>query len=179
MFVRTERLTLRPGWIEDAPALAAAIADARVVMMLSRAPWPYALGDAERFLALPERIDEPRFLIFEHVGPNVRLIGGIGVHRDEYGARELGYWLRPHAWGRGYMTEAASGVVETLAASLNVRHLVSGHLFDNPASGRVLEKVGFRPTGEVRLRPSVARGIEVPCVMYAWHHAPEPIALAA
>ena len=51
MFARTERLLLRPGWIEDAPAVHRAIADERVVRNLATAPWPYSLADAEAFLA--------------------------------------------------------------------------------------------------------------------------------
>ncbi|MBB5697335.1 GNAT family N-acetyltransferase [Sphingomonas yantingensis] len=171
MFVRTRRLTLRPGWREDAPALAAAIAHETVVRMLSRAPWPYRLDDAEAFLALPSRIDEPTFLIFEHVGGDAVLVGGIGIHRDEAGEREVGYWLTPAAWGRGLMTEAAGAVVTTLAESLRLTRLVSGHYLDNPASGRVLTKLGFVATGEVRTRQSVARGAEVGCVMMEWRAA--------
>ena len=53
MFARTERLLLRPGWAEDAPALAAAIADEMIVRNLATAPWPYRLRDAEAFLAQP------------------------------------------------------------------------------------------------------------------------------
>ncbi|MBA3730647.1 MAG: GNAT family N-acetyltransferase, partial [Sphingomonas sp.] len=41
MFTRTARLLLRPGWAEDAPALAAAIGDERIVRNLATAPWPY------------------------------------------------------------------------------------------------------------------------------------------
>lgn len=179
MFIRTRRLTLRPGWIEDAPALAAAIAHEPVVRMLARAPWPYRLVDAEAFLALPTRVDEPAFLIFEHVGGAAVLVGGIGVHRDERGERELGYWLTPCAWGRGLMTEAAGALVTTLAQSLRLTRLVSGHYLDNPASGRVLAKLGFAATGEVRARRSLARGAEVGCVMMAWQAPPSLQAIAA
>lgn len=179
MFVRTRRLTLRPSWREDAPALAAAIAHETVVRMLSRAPWPYRPDDAEAFLALPSRIDEPTFLIFEHLGGDAVLVGGIGVHRDESGERELGYWLTPGAWGRGLMTEAAGAVVTTLAESLRLTRLVSGHYLDNPASGRVLAKLGFVATGEVRTRRSLARGAEVGCVMMEWRAPVSDAALAA
>ena len=47
MFARTKRLTLRPGWPEDARALAQAIGHEAVATKLARVPWPYALGDAE------------------------------------------------------------------------------------------------------------------------------------
>jgi RimJ/RimL family protein N-acetyltransferase len=80
MFARTKRLTLRPGWPEDAPALATAIGHERVVGKLSQAPWPYGVSDAESFLALPRRPYEPNFLIFESPSDAPRLIGGIAVH---------------------------------------------------------------------------------------------------
>lgn len=105
MFALTPRLTLRPGWPEDAPALAHAIGHRPVVNRLARAPWPYGLGDAEAFLSLPRGAAEPRFVIIERSGEH-RLIGGIGLHRADNGDHELGYWLTPDAWGRGYATEA-------------------------------------------------------------------------
>lgn len=53
MFARTKRLTLRPGWPEEAPALRDAIAHEAVAMRLARCPWPYALEDAAGFLSQP------------------------------------------------------------------------------------------------------------------------------
>jgi RimJ/RimL family protein N-acetyltransferase len=44
--------------------------------------------------------------------------------------------------------------------------LVASHFVDNPASGRVLRKLGFQPTGKVRLRHSCGRGEEAPAVEY-------------
>ena len=58
MFARTERLTLRPGWIEDASALTRAIAHECVVTKLARLPWPYDLLDAETYLTMPVARDE-------------------------------------------------------------------------------------------------------------------------
>jgi RimJ/RimL family protein N-acetyltransferase len=49
---------------------------------------------------------------------------------------------------------------------LRLPRLVSGHFIDNPASGRVLIKLGFRPTGQIAARQSKARGTSVPCVLY-------------
>ena len=165
MFVRTKRLTLRPGWIEDAPELARAIGQECVVRNLSRVPWPYTLGDAETFLADRQRdSDGAFFLIWEHDGGNVRLIGGMGLARDDREAEshELGYWLVPSAWGRGYATEAGLGVVRLARESLRLKRLVARHCLDNPASGRVLRKLGFRLMGQATIH-SLARRAEVPC----------------
>lgn len=142
MFAVTERLLLRPGWIEDAPALARAIGDARIVRNLSRVPWPYGLADAEQFLALPPNPLRPSFLIC--LRDRAEPIGGIGISED---APQLGYWLSPDHWGRGYATEAGRAVVALADASLRLPQLSAAHAIDNPASGRILRKLGFLPTG--------------------------------
>ena len=166
MFARTQRLTLRPGWPEDAPAVARAIGHEEVVRMLARAPWPYALADAETFLSRPRSPSEAFFLILSHEGDYPRPIGGIGLAPDEDG-HELGYWLAPEAWGRGYATEAGRAVVEIARHALGLKRLHSGHFLDNPASGRVLQKLGFRATGKVKGRYSAGRGAIAPCKLFA------------
>ena len=83
MFARTERLLLRPGWAEDAPALAAAIADEKIVRNLATAPWPYGLRDAEAFLAQPRDPALPSFLIFERTDGDPRLVGSCGLGRRQ------------------------------------------------------------------------------------------------
>lgn len=166
MFVRTERLTLRPGWIEDAPEVARAIAFRSVCDKLAQVPWPYTLSDAESFLASQQGEKRPAMSIFVHEGGAVRLIGAIGIHQDEAGEHELGYWLTPDAWGRGYATEAGRGVVRMARESLRLPRLVSGHFVDNPASGKVLRKLGFRPTGRIVPRYSRARGANAACATF-------------
>jgi len=106
MFARTERLLLRPGWAEDAPALAAAIADEMIVRNLATAPWPYSLRDAEAFLAQPRDPILPSFLIFERTDGEPNLVGSCGLGRRPSGAVELGYWIARPYWGLGYATEA-------------------------------------------------------------------------
>lgn len=166
MFARTKRLTLRPAWPEDAPAIAAAIGDERVVRMLARVPLPYTLADAEAFVARPRGAEEPVFTIHAHDGDAPRLIGGIGIHPEDDGP-QLGYWIAPEAWGRGYATEAGHAVIAMARHALPIRRLAAWHFLDNPASGRVLTKLGFRPTGEVTARRSGGRAREAPSAGYA------------
>src|SRR5947209_2171278 len=75
MFARTPRLLLRPGFPEDAPALAAAIADKAIARNLLSVPWPYRMRDAEAFLASPRDPVLPSFLIFERTQGAPQLIG--------------------------------------------------------------------------------------------------------
>lgn len=163
MFARTERLTLRPGWIEDAPALFRAIADEGIVRNLAHAPWPYTREDAEAFLSHDRDPAEGSALIFLMTGAAPELIGGIGFGRMPDGRRELGYWLARDHWGRGYATEAAGAMLAAARDSLRLKRIEAGHFLDNPASGRVLEKLGFRPTGQIVPRYSAGRGEAVPC----------------
>jgi len=166
MFVRTERLTLRPAWAEDAPELAQAIGHEEVVRNLARAPWPYPIEAAETFVASFDGVAEPKFLIFEHAEGRIRLIGGMGIGAHKQDAHELGYWLTPGAWGRGYATEAGGAVLRAARAA-GVRRVTAGHYIDNPASGRVLRKLGFRPTGQIVPIYSRGRGAEAPTARYA------------
>ncbi len=165
MFARTQRLTLRPGWPEDAPALAAAIAHEAVVMKTSRVPWPYTVADAEYWLGMEAAPGNHLMLILAHDrGPAPELVGGIGLHGDD-GQLEIGYWLTPAAWGRGYATEAGRAVLGMARHALGLSRLFGRHMVDNPASGQVLRKLGFQRTGQGRL-PCLARGEEVDCLTY-------------
>lgn len=166
MFGRTERLLLRPGWPDDAAALAAAIGDEAVVRNLATAPWPYGEQDALRFLTTAHDWRLPNLLLFQRTGGAPRLIGGCGIHRSGAGdAHELGYWIARPFWGLGFATEAARHVVG-IARAMRLPPLVAGHFIDNPASGRVLRKIGFRPTGAIAPRHSVARGRAVPTHLF-------------
>ena len=161
MFARTPRLLLRPGFPEDAPALAGAIADRAIARNLAVVPWPYTLRDAEAYLASPRDPILPSLLIFERTEGEPRLVGSCGLGRRPSGAVEMGYWIgRPH-WGRGFATEAGLALVD-IGRTLGLTRLEASHFIDNPASGRVLEKLGFESTGIVAPRMNCARGEEVP-----------------
>jgi RimJ/RimL family protein N-acetyltransferase len=164
MFARTERLLLRPGWSEDAPALFAAIADERIVRNLALAPWPYSLADAETFLAREREPRDVACLIFLRTEGAPRLVGGIGFGRKPGDvAPEFGYWIARPYWGRGFATEAGAALIANARDTLRLKRLDAGHFVDNPASGRVLAKLGFRPTGVTRTRYSAGRNAEASC----------------
>jgi RimJ/RimL family protein N-acetyltransferase len=159
MFARTERLLLRPGWAEDAPALTRAIADEAIVRNLGTAPWPYGEAEAHEFLAKPQDIVLPRFVLLRRTDGDPELIGAAGFDRTPSGGVEIGYWIARAHWGRGYATEACRQLIE-IARTIGLDRLEASHFIDNPASGRVLEKLGFRPTGRTVPRHSCARNGE-------------------
>jgi RimJ/RimL family protein N-acetyltransferase len=178
MFARTERLLLRPGWAEDAPALARAIADEQVVRNLATAPWPFALQDAEAFLAAPRDPALPSFLITERTDGAPRIVGACGLGRRPSGAVEMGYWIARPYWGRGFATEASQALID-IGRTLKLPRLEASHFIDNPASGRVLEKLGFVATGLSAARYSCARGGEAIAKLYRLRLIERQEALAA
>jgi RimJ/RimL family protein N-acetyltransferase len=66
----------------------------------------------------------------------------IGVIDVDEGS--LGYWIDRSAWGQGYAYEAASAVVRFARERVGLLKLTAGRAYDNPASGRILCKLGFR-----------------------------------
>jgi len=165
MFARTKRLLLRPGWAEDAEALQAAIADPAIIRNLVQAPWPYETADAHAFLAKNRDPIQPTFLIFNRTQGAPRLVGACGVHQEANDTLSLGYWIARPYWGLGFATEAAGAVMQIVRSSAMGR-VVAGHFVDNPASGRVLTKLGFHPTGRVEKRFSAGRNAEVDTVLF-------------
>jgi RimJ/RimL family protein N-acetyltransferase len=177
MFARTERLLLRPSWPEDAGALYDAIADEGIVGNLARAPWPYTREEAVRFAAVEHPEMFPAFMLMLRTDGAPQLIGACGLGERD-GEAELGYWIARPYWGRGFAAEAAKAVVG-IAKALGHRKLVAGHFTDNPASGRVLRKVGFRPLGRVEQRYSAGRGREATSALFELPLASDADASAA
>ena len=165
MFARTERLLLRPPWAEDAAELSAALNDPGIARHLSTVPSPLTTDAAAEWIARPAEAAQPRALVFLRTEGAPRLIGGVGVGLADDGSRELGYWIARRFWGLGFATEAAQPVLAT-ARLFDGPPLTAGHFVDNPASARVLEKLGFRATGAIDPVFSAARGTKVACRRY-------------
>lgn len=156
MFHRSERLLLRPVFAEDWQEIYHGINDEGVVRMLGNAPWPYREADAREFASRVRAPSQLRLAVTLPGDCGSRVIGVIGLGDRGYGM-ELGYWIARAYWGHGYATEAGKGLL-SIARVLGHRRVVAGHAVDNPASGRVLTKLGFQPTGEVRSEHSKGRG---------------------
>jgi RimJ/RimL family protein N-acetyltransferase len=164
----TERLLLRGPVYADAEALARLANDPVLARMTCSVPHPYAAADAEADLARSTNRDwerEPGFMI-EH--PKFGLVGAIGFRPGARGRPELGGWLGPAFWNRGYATEACRAVLDWARRDWRRKLIVAGHFADNPAAGAVLCKAGFLYTGDVELRWSQARQGPVRTRMMVW-----------
>jgi len=167
MFIRTTRLMLRPVFPEDWRALYAGICDKGVVRMLARAPWPYTPDHAREYCQRGWGPEALQFAITIPAQDGAPLIGQVGISQtDDDAEYELGYWIARKWQGQGFATEAVRAVLET-AAALGVPCVEAGHFLENPASGRVLRKCGFVPTGKVISTKCAARGdMALPAARY-------------
>jgi len=159
--IKTDRLTLRPVQMSDAETVAALAGDCDVARMTSRIPHPYSLGQAQAWIEHATGGAEIVFAIL-HEG---RLIGCTGYMPEGDGSAEVGYWIGKPYWNRGFATEAVRAVVAHAFGQSGIHTLDAGHFVDNPASARVLQKLGFAKLDE-GLWPCEARGHQVPCVGY-------------
>ncbi len=63
---------------------------------------------------------------------------------DEENCWDISYNLGKKYWRRGYVTEAMKKVMEFAIHSLGLKEFIAAHAIENPASGKVIEKLGFQ-----------------------------------
>jgi ribosomal-protein-alanine N-acetyltransferase len=151
--LETRRLVLREFTREDAPEVRQLAGAREIARMTLLIPYPYEDGMAEEWIASLR----PSYEAGEHVTFAVvlreggELVGSIGMNlnaRDNNG--ELGYWIGVPYWGCGYCTEGASEIVRYGFEVLGLHRIHSNHFGSNPASGRVMQKVGMVREGTRR-----------------------------
>jgi len=144
--IETPRLQLRPYQQSDLADLVPLIGAREVAQMTLRIPHPYTEKDAREFLANIESDDEVRLSI--RLRSDGRLIGGVGLRlAEQHQNAELGYWLGVPYWGNGYATEAARAMLDYGFEELGLHRIHASHFAHNPASGRILRKLGMRYEG--------------------------------
>lgn len=149
----TNRLVLRPFRPDDATIVRHLAGDRAIADTTINIPHPYLDGMAERWIDSHEtQWQEGLSAVFaiERREDN-QLIGAVGLRVNPVHERaELGYWIGRPFWGCGYCTEAARVVVAFCFRTLGLRRIHATHFTRNPASGRVMQKVGMRPEGLLR-----------------------------
>jgi ribosomal-protein-alanine N-acetyltransferase len=162
--LETDRLILRAPRAGDIAAMVPLANDWDVAKNLGRLPHPYSAEDAMAYLANSTqgraRGDNFHFAITRKASGD--FLGGCGLHLRPSGHFEFGYWLGKPYWAKGYATEAALRLASYAFRELKIDRLMAGWYHDNPASGRVLAKLGCVPSGAEQ-RDCLARGHTVYC----------------
>lgn len=144
--LETERLRLRPYREADSDELIPLINRKEVAATTLRIAHPYTEQDAGRFLAMAQ--DPDKIWLAVTLRDDGRQIGGIGLRVDmEHQHAELGYWLGVSYWGHGYATEASRQMLRYGFKTLGLHRIFASHFAHNPASGRILRKIGMRYEG--------------------------------
>jgi [ribosomal protein S5]-alanine N-acetyltransferase len=148
--LQTARLTLRPYALTDIPALVALAGAREVAATTLRIPHPYSEADAREFLASTHEgwLSGSELRLGITLRETGALCGGVGLRIEpDHRRAELGYWIGLPYWGNGHATEAASAMVKYGFETLGLHRIFASHVTHNPASGRILRKIGMRHEG--------------------------------
>ena len=149
--METDRIMLRHWQESDADVLYEL---AREPEVGERAGWPPHQSREESLEIIRTVFNNPTVwaIVLKEAGQVVGAMG-YGPSCDcslpsREGEPTVGYWVGKPYWGMGICTEALRLMIDHIRKTTTIPSLISGHFTDNPASGRVMEKCGFIPTGE-------------------------------
>lgn len=146
MILQTQRLILRPWAQSDAESLFSYASDPDIG---PRAGWPPHKNTEESLEIIRKVLSVPECYAITEKGTD-RAIGGIQLRQCDLKDPEapsdhweLGFWLAKPFWGRGYMPEAAEGLLRHGFANLGIHTVWCSYYEGNAQSRRVQEKLGF------------------------------------
>ncbi len=157
----TERLLLRPITEKDVFAVFHGWMQEEEVSRYMYRKASKDIRDAEDFVHFErEKIPDGgwyRWLIADK--QTEKVLGNCLIYYDEeQKSWDISYNLAKEFWGRGYATEAMRAVMRFAVEELLITECIAVHARENPASGRVIEKLGFSFEREV---PFVCGGGEI------------------
>ena len=166
-FLETDRLVLRQLTADGADLLIELDSDPEVMRHLTGGE-PSLPPDVVREQVIPSVL-----ATYERWGGRFGLFAGYEKERGEFvgwfqlraeregplDEVELGYRLRQDAWGKGYATEAARGMLDKGFSELGLRRVWGETMAVNVASQRVMEMVGMSVAAQIPT-PDDMQGVE-------------------
>ena len=121
-------------------------------------PHPYTHEHAKDWIAKAQSgfTDKTQWLFSVYLKENGTYIGSINIHQDKDDAAkaEIGYWLSPSHWRKGYGSEMLFAAIENGFNILEFKTLFATVALDNEASQKMLEKHGFENIAQINLPDS-------------------------
>lgn len=148
-----KRLSLRPFRQEDAEQVQELAGDKYIAETTLYIPHPYEDGMAKAWIDThTEHFNEERSLTLAIVHKEESyLIGAITIGCNKnFDHGELAYWIGRKYKSNGYCTEAAKGIVHYAFEEMKLNRIYARHLARNPASGKVMQKIGMKYEGLLR-----------------------------
>ncbi len=151
--LKSNRLILRSFRLDDAQIVFELASEYDIAANTLRIPHPYELSMAQEWIAGQASFEaEGKELVWAiTLKEEGTLVGSIGlVLIEAFNQAELGYWIgKPH-WNNGYASEAGLAVLKFGFEELDLNRIHAHHLSRNPASSRVLQKIGMKHEGHLR-----------------------------
>lgn len=152
--LQTNRLILRSFTLEDAPEVQRLAGEKDIASTTQLIPHPYEDGMAEEWISSHKNdFDNGVAITFAIVHREEKyLIGAIALSeiKKEFEIATIGYWIGKPFWNQGYCTEAAHAVLKYAFEELNLNKIHAHHFKRNPASGKVMQKIGMKREGCLR-----------------------------
>ena len=151
--LETERLLLRPFEPADAKDVQRLAGDRAIADTTLNLPHPYEDGVAEEWISTHQgKFEAGEAVTFAVVlRGSGELVGAMGLMiAARFERAELGYWVGKPYWGNGYCTEAGRAALHYAFSTLKLNRIHASHLTRNPASGRVMQKLGMVHEGRAR-----------------------------
>lgn len=149
----TTRLILRPFTLDDAPAVKDLVGEWEIAETTGSIPHPYELEMAEEWISTHQEAFDKSEAVSLAITLKAQgeLIGAIGIHiNNTHRLAEIGYWTGKPYWNEGYCTEAAGELLGYAFEELDLNRVQARHMTKNPASGRVMQKIGMIYEGTLR-----------------------------
>ncbi len=151
--LETERLVLRPFGLQDAADVQRLAGDRDIADTTLNIPHPYEDGMAEEWISKHQDsfIKDQGVTFAITCNSNGSLVGAISLMGIAKGHKaELGYWVGKPYWNSGFCTEAGQALLRYAFTELSLLRIHASYITRNPASGRVMQKLGMRHEGTLR-----------------------------
>jgi len=159
MIIRTDRLLLRPLCLSDLKTVHEYAGDPENTKYMLFLPNATEL-ETENFLRFAEREwqqEHPSSFEFAIVLEDVQ-IGAVSISLGDIPNQgEIGWILNKKYWNCGYVSEAATAVLDFAKSQLRLQRVIAQCDWRNIASAKVMEKVGMRLIDENGIRTYTKR----------------------
>jgi RimJ/RimL family protein N-acetyltransferase len=139
--------------LKDAPHIQRLAGHRQIAATTLNIPHPYGDGVAESWIRrswVRARKGKSVDLAVVLKSQNV-FVGVVSLTiNDRHNAAELGYWIGRPYWNQGCCTEAAEALIEFGFETLQLNRIYACYFDNNPASGKVMKKLGMKYEGTLR-----------------------------
>jgi len=152
--IETKNLILRPYTLADSQLVAKLAGDIRVAETTLNIPHPYSEDLAREWISTHKNnwLNRTGISYAVILKSCSQLVGTASLVSISGGEAELGYWIGHEFWGKGYATEAASALVHQAFEKFSISVIIAEHLSSNPASGKVMAKIGMVKVDDIKKR---------------------------